>query len=129
MYVNLNDMPIIYSNTLAGVTNVTFMIVNTTYIYLRWDPPQQTNGVITGYTLSIDDPTIPDINILGNEAREINLYSVGRCHKQLTSLFILSIVPGVPYMYSLTASNVFGSSDAYTQMFFTAELSKESLHY
>jgi deleted-in-malignant-brain-tumors protein 1 len=88
----------------SPVTNVTFVIVNATHAYVSWDEPFQANGVITGYTVTINSMSSTQ---RGNDPRQYHFTNLNA---------------GVPYTYSVTASNVFGNSSAYSQQFFTAEL-------
>jgi hypothetical protein len=80
------------------------VIVNATHAYVSWDEPFQANGVITGYTVTINSMSSTQ---RGNDPRQYHFTNLNA---------------GVPYTYSVTASNVFGNSSAYSQQFFTAEL-------
>ena len=109
------------------LTNVSVSVDQVTAkVEIRWEEPDVTNGIITGYNFTVKNwPSLSSF-ILGSSPKYIMFDSLGLSKKfsiNYSSLFVSFIVieTGIPYTFSLTAHNLCGASTAYTYTFFTGE--------
>ena len=99
---------------------------------ISWSPPQQTNGQLTGYALSIEqllDYGMPVNGSAMNASVDVTMTSYNwnglsehsYIIKPLSDINACAPVPRVPYQTCISAVNSLGPGDPWCKVFFTME--------
>ena len=99
-------------------------------LVISWRPPITPNGNIISYTVTIenlrDGTTLIDIVDPSAATTSLTENSLGtlmyKLDKDSIMMFILYVVPGIPYLVSVVAVNLAGQGSIATLINFTKEL-------
>ena len=99
-------------------------------LVISWRPPITPNGNIISYTVTIenlrDGTTLRDIVDPSAATTSLTENSLGtlmyKLDKDSIMMFILYVVPGIPYLVSVVAVNLAGQGSIATLINFTKEL-------
>ena len=122
-------IPVIISNIFVANTT---SVVNDTAVNLTWSPPITPNGYISSYNIDITGGVIMSLTITADP--QLNTYTqiIGRLRKPnalLTSKYIVSTGPGVPYYISIGAVNELGKGNITSVTVFTKIESRYNINY
>ena len=103
------------------VTN-TIPVVNDTAVNLTWSPPITPNGYISNYNIDITGGVIMSLMVTADPQLRTYIQIIGGLRKPnslLTSKYIVSTGPGVPYYISIGAVNELGEGNITSVTVFT----------
>ena len=112
-------IPVIISNTFVANT---IPVVNDTAVNLTWSPPIRPNGYISSYNIDITGGVIMSLTVTSDPQVHTYIQIIGGLRKSnvlLTSKYIVSTGPGVPYYISIGAVNEVGEGNITSVTVFT----------
>ena len=112
-------IPVIISNIVVANT---IPVVNDTAVNLTWSPPITPNGYISSYNIDITGGVIMSLTVTADPQLNSYTQTIGGLRKPnalLTSKYIVSIGPGVPYYISIGAVNELGEGNITSVTVFT----------
>ena len=122
-------IPVIISNIFVANT---IPVVNDTAVNLTWSPPITPNGYISSYNIDITGGNITSLTVITDTQVHTYIQIIGELCKPnelLTSKYIVSTGPGVPYYISIGAVNELGKGNITSVTVFTKTKSRYNYYF
>ena len=121
-------IPVIISNIIVN----TIPVVNDTAVNLTWSQPTTPNGYINSYNIDVTGGVILSLTVTADPHLNVYTQTIGGLRKPnalLTSKYIVSTGPGVPYYISIGAVNELGKGNITSVTVFTKIESRYNINY